>query len=445
MQLPKFHVIPPFGWINDPNGLIYYRGQYHFFYQHFPYAPRWGTMHWGHATSQDLVHWQHHPIALYPSKNADRNGCFSGSAVDLGDSLHIYYAGIHYDAENPDDIHVSVNEQFTACQMRLISADGIRFDNEHSKKVIIPAITDPTIGSSTHTRDPKVWQQGDRLLMVLGTTVPAYNSDKGSLLIYESKDSGKHWHLLNRYISHQSGSMWECPDLFHANGEWILAISPIGLSCGTGHGCVSVWTCCDFDSQTGQLSVPEEHFGLIDAGADFYAPQTTLDAQGLRMMAGWLRMPMPFNNSMHRGALSLPRIVSIENGQLYSRPHPSIQESFKNSLPIGRATTDLPLRLRANLVPGSLLNIGGYTIEFTEKSILRFDRSNVFPQSDYDAYPRIIELPMADSNATIETYVDGGIVETFVNDGLHVVSQVCYGLADSIHCQHIEIPTFETL
>ena len=77
----NIHLKCPGGWINDPNGFIYYKGKYHLFYQYFPYAPQWGRMHWGHAVSDDLAHWEHVGVALYPSKYNDADGCFSGSAV----------------------------------------------------------------------------------------------------------------------------------------------------------------------------------------------------------------------------------------------------------------------------------------------------------------------------------------------------------------------------
>ena len=76
---PKYHLTAPKHWINDPIGFIYYQNNYHLFYQHFPYENKWGTMHWGHATSKDLVNWVDQGIALYPSKDFDANGCFSGS------------------------------------------------------------------------------------------------------------------------------------------------------------------------------------------------------------------------------------------------------------------------------------------------------------------------------------------------------------------------------
>ena len=91
---PKLHFTAPYHWINDPNGLIYYKGNYHIFYQHFPYDNKWGTMHWGHAITKDFVNFEHLPIALYPSKDFDRNGCFSGSAIEIDGQLYLYYTAI---------------------------------------------------------------------------------------------------------------------------------------------------------------------------------------------------------------------------------------------------------------------------------------------------------------------------------------------------------------
>ena len=82
MKRQTLHLKAPDNWINDPNGFIYYKGYYHLFYQYFPYEPRWGTMHWGHAVSRDLVTWEHKGLALYPTTRADQNGCFSGSAIE---------------------------------------------------------------------------------------------------------------------------------------------------------------------------------------------------------------------------------------------------------------------------------------------------------------------------------------------------------------------------
>ena len=90
------HLKAPGDWINDPNGFVYYKGKYHLFYQYFPCAPVWGTMHWGHAVSDDLVHWRHLGIALFPTKSYDRNGIFSGSALEIDGRMMLYYTAVRW-------------------------------------------------------------------------------------------------------------------------------------------------------------------------------------------------------------------------------------------------------------------------------------------------------------------------------------------------------------
>lgn len=103
--MQKIHFKAPNCWINDPNGFIWYQGQYHLFYQCFPYAPQWGRMHWGHAVSKDLVNWEEKGIALYPTKTDDRSGCFSGSAVEQDGTMYLYYTGVNYLEEDPENIN----------------------------------------------------------------------------------------------------------------------------------------------------------------------------------------------------------------------------------------------------------------------------------------------------------------------------------------------------
>lgn len=161
----------PKGWINDPNGFIYYKGEYHLFYQHFPYAPKWGRMHWGHSVSTDLVHWEHKDIALFPTKKHDRSGCFSGSAVEHNGRLHIIYTGVDYTEEDPENINCCLNDEFTAAQLSVISENGYDFDNMNGKFTVIPPIEDKNIGCKNHTRGPKVWRDKDAWYMVLGSMV----------------------------------------------------------------------------------------------------------------------------------------------------------------------------------------------------------------------------------------------------------------------------------
>ena len=103
-ERPDFHLSPRTGWMNDPNGFSYYKGQYHMFYQYYPYESKWGPMHWGHAVSDDLLHWEYRPAALAPDEAYDRDGCFSGSAIELPDGRHLLmYTGVVKEHLGNDD------------------------------------------------------------------------------------------------------------------------------------------------------------------------------------------------------------------------------------------------------------------------------------------------------------------------------------------------------
>ena len=201
MKRQRLHLKAPDNWINDPNGFIYYKGYYHLFYQYFPYEPRWGTMHWGHAVSRDLVTWEHRGVALYPSTHEDRNGCFSGSAIEEDGKLYLVYTGVRYEVVNPEDPHTCLDEQFESAQLMITSEDGFHFDNEEGKTVIIPPLTDKKIGDRTHTRDPKIWKGKDRWYLILGSTM---EEKYGEVLFYQSEDLHT-WTYVNK--------AWKGPDL----------------------------------------------------------------------------------------------------------------------------------------------------------------------------------------------------------------------------------------
>ena len=286
----RLHVKAPGNWVNDPNGMIYYKGQYHLFYQHFPYAPRWGTMHWGHAVSPDLIHWEHVGVALFPSLSEDQNGCFSGSAVEENGVMHLFYTGVHYNQVNPKDIHQCLDQDFTSAQLHLTSKDGMHFDVFGDKEVVIPALTDPEIGDNTHTRDPKVWKGSDAWYMVLGSTTKDH---KGEALFYKSEDLS-HWRLAGQATTKQKlGWMWECPDLFNVNGRSVFVFSPMELIEDTdGYADRAICMLPEFDEKTCTMKFPE-NWQLLDCGGDLYAPQTMTDADGNRISIAWLRMPEP--------------------------------------------------------------------------------------------------------------------------------------------------------
>ncbi|CBZ34301.1 beta-fructosidase-like protein, partial [Leishmania donovani] len=139
---PDYHLAPHTGWMNDPTGLVHFRDHYHVFYQYHPYSAEWGPMHWGHVTSEDLVHWQHEKAALAPGDACDRDGCFSGTAVVHDDRMYVFYTG-HFvlEAATPSNPDAIFEQQCVA-----VSSDGVNFEK-------LGAVVRPPPGY-VHFRDP---------------------------------------------------------------------------------------------------------------------------------------------------------------------------------------------------------------------------------------------------------------------------------------------------
>ena len=428
-RMQQVNVHTPKGWMNDPNGFIYYKGEYHLFYQHFPYAPTWGTICWGHMTSKDLVSWEQHDVALFPTKPEDQNGCFSGSAVEKNGELHLFYTGVHYDQADPDNINKAIEGQLTSAQLHVVSPDGYTFDNFTKKSVIIPAITDPTVGDRTHTRDPKVWRGEDAWYLVLGSNI---DRKQGEVLFYRSEDLD-HWELVNRSLLDPSyGWMCECPDVFEVDGRDVFISSAMHKEAGMID--TSVWTMADFDPKTCDFkttTAPEP----IDYGHDFYAPQTTMDAEGRRVMIGWMRMPEPVDGEWI-GMFCAPRVVKVVDGRVHFSLHPAIREA------IAAGKVGVPGSNRARLVKtmmhdGEYINVGGFIV-WQEGGHIYTDRSIVYRPNESHPYLQSA-TPEAGAENEIEILAGDHIVEVYVNDGQYVISNVVYGLDHTLSTNSADI------
>ena len=242
---PLYHFLAPSNWMNDPNGAIFWKGKYHLFYQYNPNSPSWGTIHWGHAASSDLVHWEDFPIALSPSKEGpDKHGCWSGCVVD--------------DQGVPTALYTAPGPQ-TVC---LATGDG---DLTRWTKREVPVISLPPPGldltgfpsitgdASAGFRDPFVWREGERWLLLIGSGI---RGKGGTALLYESEDL-RHWHYRQPFLTAMVGTdcqMWECPILLrvgdrcamficpHPEAKYVswfagrIGLSPLGLSPGARSG-----------------------------------------------------------------------------------------------------------------------------------------------------------------------------------------------------------------
>ena len=261
----RYHFMAQTGWLNDPNGLIYFQGKYHFFFQYNPYSGFWDYMHWGHAVSDDMLHWEYLPLALAPSESYDdhqKGGCFSGSAIEHDGKLFLMYTGVTNDGNG-----------FEQTQCIAYSEDGIHFEKYAGN----PVVTAPKGVSPELFRDPKVWKHGDTFYMVCGASC----DNKGQALLYRSEDMF-HWSFFNVLAESRGewGFMWECPDFFQIGDKYVLTFSPMKSGEHT-----SVYLVGDFDYQTGKFdySICNE----IDWGFDYYAPQSFLAPDGRRIMVSW--------------------------------------------------------------------------------------------------------------------------------------------------------------
>ena len=299
---PAFHFSSPVNWLNDPNGLIDFGGKYHLFYQHHPFGVDWGPMHWGHTVSTDLVRWSHAPMALTPSRPEDAGGCFSGSAVDDRGVLTLIYTGHTKEAET---------------QCVAVSKDGLNFEKLAANPVIA------TLPDGSHTpdfRDPKVWKHGDSWWLVAGTKKETH----GQILLYQSPDL-RTWTFKSVVAESDGtlGKMWECPDLFPLNDQYVLVISPMGLDRPR-----SLFLTGTMDYAAGKFS--RQSVQDCDTGFDFYAPQTFLDHQGRRILIAWMdnwaSQKWPTKAKGWCGAMTIPRVVSIlKDGAVAMQPVPELQ------------------------------------------------------------------------------------------------------------------------
>ena len=389
-------------------------------------------MHWGHAVSEDLIHWEHLGVALFPTKSYDRNGVFSGSAIEKDGDLYLYYSAVRYLEEGEGDIHCAPNDRYESSQAMLISRDGFQFENWEDKKQIIPVIRKEKIGDATHTRDPKVWKDGDDYYMILGSTL---KGETARILFYRSKDA-VNWEYVNQWQNGRYGKIMECPDLFQVGSSYVFIGSPMDITEeGLEYSAHAVCSLAEYEPDACSLTLPET-YRFVDYGMDLYAAQTNTDREGRRGMVAWMRMPKTVGapdtgEKPWNGMMCLPRVVEVEEGHIYFRVHPAVNAYFDKELssiesllekgPLGRPAC----RLKTELKPGERLDIGGYQIWVDEDSV-KTDRSRVF--GNVEGYRVRGTTPSLHGTYKLDIFIDPNLIEIFVNDGQYVLSHVVYDM-----------------
>lgn len=445
-EKPGFHLAARVGWMNDPNGFSFYQGKYHLFCQYHPFNSHWGPMHWGHAVSEDLLHWEYLPAALAPDMAYDEAGCFSGSAVELADGRQLLmYTGVHKEVQEDG----GVREVQAQC---IAIGDGRDYEKYQGNPVLGEKDL-PDGGSKYDFRDPKMWKAPDGTFRcVVGNCAPERD---GQILLYSSKD-GLDWKYEKILAANRGrfGKAWECPDFFGLDGKQVLLTSPMdmlpqGLEYHNGNGTLCLIGTFDEKEEV----FVEEQDQAIDYGIDFYAPQTLLAPDGRRIMVGWMQNWDTCNlHSPERpwfGQMSLPRELSIVNGRLIQKPIRELEGLRGEEVRHENVTFSGLTRLDG---------IRGRKIDM-ELSIRPLDEENMYRKfavrfAQNDTYHTAVSFRPLESIVKIDRKFSGSrraiihqrrsrvasrngevklriildmfSVEVFVNDGEHVLSATMY-------------------
>jgi beta-fructofuranosidase len=391
---PAFHFLAPAGWMNDPNGPIFFGGKWHMFYQHNPYGTEWGHMHWGHAVSDELVRWDHWPIAIAPSTDRGEEHCFSGCCVDDHGTPTIVYTSIG--PKTPADSN--------AVQWLAVSTDGMKTWRKHPANPVMTLALHGDL-QIKDWRDPFVWKDGDDWFAVLGGHRAGGH---GCAMIYKSKDL-VHWQFLN-VLMEGTEKNWECPNFFKLGDKWVLIYSP--------HGPVRYYT----GTLTKDYKFVPEYQSTLDESQTFYAPTSALAPDGRRILWGWARV----KGDGWNGCLTLPRVLTMRpDGRLGIEPAkemerlPSIDsESRVNTareISLSKHPADR-LELRARITPLKATRFG------IRLDAVKDQPANPLAEVDL-ANKRLtvgkvqtpFELLSGETTLTLHAYLDRSILEVYVN------------------------------
>ena len=437
---PQFHFSPAANWINDPNGLVYYKGEYHLFYQYHPDSTIWGPMHWGHAVSPDMVNWTELPIALYPDEHG---AIFSGSAVidwqnsaDFGPEAMVAIF-THHQHENGIQ---------TQSQSLAYSLDSGRTWTKYAGNPVLS----PT-NQMRDFRDPKVFWYGTGQDGHWVMALAAYRL----ILFYKSPDL-IHWEACGGFgFGHGSTEgVWECPDLFALPVEgtnenrWVLVVG-VGSGGPTG-GSGQQYFVGHFDGETFTSENPKEVTLWADYGADFYAAQSWSDApDGERLLIAWMNnwvYARQIPTSTWRGAMTLPRVLSLvrtpDGIRLRQQPVTNLRSLRRSALRQENITISAGGSFTPAVQVGNLWEIraefvapgegvgefglrlawgGASAVTFGYRSGSLFCDRTASGRVDFNpAFPAIhsVRLDPEKGRLRLHIFVDHSSVELFANDGL---------------------------
>jgi len=422
---PKYHLTPPANWLNDPNGLIRWNGSYHVFYQYNPAGPFHNTIHWGHAVSDDLVTWRDESVALSPSPDGpDRDGCWSGCAVD--------------DEGTPTLLYTGGNGRDQLPCLATTDDPGLRSWEKYGGNPVIespPADLDvlETEHWRAEFRDHNVWREDGRWHHLVGTGL----ADGGAALLYTS-DTLTEWTYEGPLLAGgpDAGAVWECPELLDLGDRRLLHVSDYeNVVYFLG------------DVGDGEFAVESE--GLLDHG-DFYAPQS-LDDGDRSLTWGWLPEARDVDaqwDAGWSGVLSLPRVIETgSDGDLRQRPADEVTDLRTERLAADDALALAPDDRRRLGVSGAAIEIEAEIalddaeavelsvfetpdraehtpIRYARDGTLSVDRASSSRDPGAFGDPQSMAVPPYDEPLSLRVFLDRSVIEIYANGQRCLTSRV---------------------
>ena len=420
----KFHISPPFGLLNDPNGLIFWNNEYHIFYQWNPNACEHGAKHWAHLKSKNLIDWEPLPIALSPIDWFDKNGCYSGSAIEKDNKLYLFYTG-----------NVKNNDLRESYQCLAISTNGIDFEKKG------PVIHNKDIPKeyTKHFRDPKVFLKDGIYKMILG----AQRTDLTGTIVVFSSNNLIDWSFEGEIISENFGFMCECPDFIEDGSNSALIFSPQGIEANGD----------SFNNKYNSGYIIRElydskknNFIELDKGFEFYAPQTFKDEYNQNTLIGWMGMPdeldhPSINSENWVHSLTLPRTLEFKENKLLQKPHNNLKKLRKEKIVLKSIYLKEALDLSKYKIFGDTYELIIYLEDFyedievhlrtngKEKTIFSFNyllKKATLNRNFSGAGYKGIRKCHLEKLKKIHIFVDRCSIEVFLNDGEEVFSASIY-------------------
>ena len=422
-QRPRYHYLPPANWMNDPNGVIHWQGQYHLFYQYNPNGAFHADMHWGHAVSEDLIHWADLPVALAPDEPYDESGVFSGCAVNNDGVPTIIYTGTQGERS-------SVQTQCIAT-----SSDGLLTWEKYADNPVIRDVP-PESRQNRDFRDPFVWREGDMWYMALGSRIEGVG---GTVFLYRSPDL-VHWDYLNPLFTGDiatNGVIWECPNFFRLGDQWVLIVSS---HLGNKTGIVLY-----FVGDYADHRFTPVYEGVLDYSY-LYAPLSLQDDHGRRLLWGWLREGRTVEAQKAAGwagVQSIPRALTLNQGRLVMQPVPEL-EAFRgkhhhfsdidlaSEMPVNISGLALDFEIRFE---GDLLDLRlacapdgseqTRVIYDSNRNELRVDRGQSSLLNNVDTNSEVAPHPLeAGEPLELRILLDGSVLEIIANGRTSLTSRI---------------------